>query len=68
MAYHERNPWREPQRRSRSNSRILIGCLIAVAAFIVLAVIEIQAALIIVGLAVVTGLVLFIGSKVGRRR
>lgn len=67
MAYHEHDPWREPQRTKRTSSRIVIGCILALAVFVILAVIEIQAALVVAALAVITGLVLVIGSRLSHR-
>jgi hypothetical protein len=65
VAYHDRNPWQEPQRTRRAGGRIVLGCILAVAVFIVLAVIEVRAALIVAGLAIVTALAFAIS---GRRR
>lgn len=67
MAYHERNPWREPQRTKRTSGRIVFGCLLALAVFVALAIIEIQAALIVAALTVISGLVLVIGGRLSRR-
>ena len=47
MAYHEHDPWREPQRTKPTSGRIIFGGLLA--------------------LAVITGLVLVIGSRLSRR-
>ncbi|MFJ9117442.1 hypothetical protein ACIRJO_18010 [Streptomyces sp. NPDC102394] len=41
MAHHERNPWQEPQRTNRVSGRIVLGFILALALFIVLAVIEV---------------------------
>ena len=68
MSYHEENPWREPQRTTRTRGRVVLGCLFALAVLIVLAVMEIQAAAVIAGLALVTGLVLIVGAKISQHR
>lgn len=68
MAYHESSPWREPQRTKRTRSRTVLGALLALAVLILLAIIEIGAAAVIVGLALATGIILFIGSAISRRR
>ena len=68
MAYHERNPWQEPQRTRRTNGQITIGCLLALAVLIILAIIEMQAAIIIVALATITAVILLVTSRLGRRR
>jgi Flp pilus assembly protein TadB len=67
MAYHEHNPWREPQRTKPTSGRIIFGCILALAVFIALAIIEIQAALIVAALAVISGLILVIGGRLSRR-
>lgn len=68
MAYLERNPWQEPQRTRRTNGQIIIGCLLGLAVLIILAIIEIQAAVIIVALAALTAVILLVTSRLGRRR
>jgi hypothetical protein len=61
--YHEGNPWREPQRITRTHLQVVIGCLFSLALLIVLAILEIQAAAIVMSLALATGLILLIGSR-----
>ncbi|MFI9155708.1 hypothetical protein [Streptomyces sp. NPDC053367] len=68
MAYHEAKPWRDPGRKQRPARHAALGALLSVAVFVVLAVIEIQAALIFAGLALLTLLLLLIGAHTGRRR
>ncbi|MFE5688382.1 hypothetical protein [Streptomyces sp. NPDC056512] len=63
MSYHEGNPWKEPQRIPRTNHHIVIGGLVTIAVVVVLAVLEIEAAAAIVGLALLTALALSIGSR-----
>ncbi|MFG3149729.1 hypothetical protein [Streptomyces sp. M41(2017)] len=64
MAFHEGDPWKDPKRTRRtSNSRVVAGCILAVALFIVLAVIEPQAAVIVAVLTALTALILFATSR-----
>ncbi|MGX1673303.1 hypothetical protein [Streptomyces sp. NPDC055400] len=50
----------------RTNHHIVISGLLAIALVVVLAVLEIEAAAVIVGLALLTALVLFIGGRAGK--
>lgn len=63
MAYHEERPWRERQKgpRSRVRPATALGWLLALGLFVLLAVIELRAAVIIGGLAVLTAAVLLVG-------
>ncbi|MFF0143421.1 hypothetical protein ACFYRN_44405 [Streptomyces sp. NPDC005227] len=64
MAFHEGDPWKDPKRTHRANSsRIIMGCILAVALFIVLAVIELEAAIVVAVLAALTALILFATSR-----
>ncbi|MEU8795914.1 hypothetical protein [Streptomyces sp. NPDC048643] len=64
MAFHEGDPWKDPKRARRAaGSRVVVGCLLAVALFVVLAVIELEAAIVVAVLAVLTALVLFATSR-----
>lgn len=65
MAYHEERPWRETQRTYRARPRAALGGVLAVGIVIALALIELRAAVIFLGLAVVTILILLIGKWVG---
>ncbi|WP_405568811.1 hypothetical protein OG418_29565 [Streptomyces phaeochromogenes] len=67
MAYHEERPWRETRRTHRARTRTALGGVFALGIVIALAVVELRAAAIFVGLAVVTTLVLLIGKWVGNR-
>ncbi|MFJ8803938.1 MULTISPECIES: hypothetical protein [unclassified Streptomyces] len=67
MAFHEGDPWKDPKRARRTDSsRIVVGCILAVALLIVLAVIDLEAAIIVAVLAALTALILFATSR--RRR
>ncbi|MFI1445122.1 hypothetical protein [Streptomyces fructofermentans] len=68
MAYHEGRPWKDPSKRTRTQTHLVLGCALALALLIALAVIEIQAAAFVVGLALLTALVLWIAGRTGRRR
>jgi len=65
MAYHEECPWRETHRTHRARPRAVLGGVLVLGIVIALAVIELRAAAIFVGLAVVTTFVLLIGKWVG---
>ncbi|MEU6680957.1 hypothetical protein [Streptomyces sp. NPDC046925] len=52
----------------RTHRRVVVGGVFALALFVVLAVMEIRAAVIIVALALFTALVLLVGSTVSRHR
>ncbi|MEV0554082.1 hypothetical protein AB0I27_11555 [Streptomyces sp. NPDC050597] len=67
MAYHEEDPWRERRRNRRARPATALGCVLALGFMIVLAVIEFRAAMIIVGLVVVTAVVLLVGKRSDRR-
>jgi hypothetical protein len=67
MAYHRERPWRETHRTHRARPRAALGGVLALAIVIALAVVEFRAAVIFVGLAVVTTLILLIGKWVGNR-
>jgi hypothetical protein len=67
MAYHEEDPWRQRRRTRRLRPATAFGCALALGLVIVLAVIEFRAAMIIVGLAVVTAVVLLVGKWSERR-
>jgi hypothetical protein len=67
MAYHEERPWRETHRTHRARPRAALGGVLALGIMIALALIELRAAAIFVGLAVVTTLVLLIGKWVENR-
>ncbi|RRR80387.1 hypothetical protein [Streptomyces sp. RP5T] len=66
MAYHEERPWRETHRTHRAQPRAALGGVFALGIVIVLALIELRAAVIFLGLAVVTILILLIGKWVGK--
>ncbi|MFE6157428.1 hypothetical protein ACFQ7F_00705 [Streptomyces sp. NPDC056486] len=68
MSYHEGSPWKEPQRTTRTRRRVVLGGGLALALFIILAVMEIRAAVIVVALALFTALVLLVGSTVSKHR
>ncbi|MFD6298491.1 hypothetical protein ACFWFU_27140 [Streptomyces sp. NPDC060235] len=64
MAFHEGDPWKDPKRTSRTNgSRIVVGCVLAVALLIVLAFIELEAAIVVAVLAALTALMLLATSR-----
>ncbi|MET7745981.1 hypothetical protein [Streptomyces sp. NPDC005385] len=64
MAFHEGDPWKDPKRARRtSSSRIVVGCILAVALFVVLAVIELEAAIVVAVLAALTALILFATNR-----
>ncbi|MEU0787893.1 hypothetical protein ABZ341_40975 [Streptomyces sp. NPDC006173] len=64
MAFHEGDPRKDPQRTGRTNSsRIVVGCILAVALFIVLAVIELEAAIVVAALAALTALILLATTR-----
>lgn len=67
MAYHEERPWHETHRTHRARPRAALGGIFALGITIALALIELRAAVIFVGLAVVTTLVLLIGKWVENR-
>ncbi|GAA1921192.1 hypothetical protein GCM10009837_53100 [Streptomyces durmitorensis] len=67
MAYHEEHPWKDRRRTHHIRSTTALGCVLAVGLVIVMAVIEFRAAVIIVGLAVVTAALLFISKRTDRR-
>ncbi|WP_420032197.1 hypothetical protein ACN2WE_04885 [Streptomyces sp. cg28] len=68
MAFHEQRPWVEPQRQSRIHGHVIIGATIALALFIVCAVMDLSVAAIIAGLAIFTAIVLAVGNWVSQRR
>ncbi|MGW5863610.1 hypothetical protein ACWFRJ_15720 [Streptomyces sp. NPDC055239] len=68
MSFHEQHPWSEPQRTSQIHEHIIIGSLITIAMFILLATIELRAALLIAALAAFTLIVLAVGNWATRRR
>ncbi|MFJ8798662.1 hypothetical protein [Streptomyces sp. NPDC102487] len=64
MAFHEGDPWKPPKHMRRTDSsRIVVGCIVAVVLFIVLAVIELEAAIVVAVLAALTALILFATSR-----
>lgn len=67
MAYHEERPWRETRRTHRARPRTALGGVFALGIVIALAVVELRAAAIFVGLAVVTTSVLLVGKWIGNR-
>lgn len=67
MVYREEGPWREARRTHRVRPAVALGCVLGLGFVIALALIEFQAAAIIVGLAVVTTVVLLVSRWVDRR-
>lgn len=68
MAFHEQRPWVEPQRDGHIHGHVIIGAVLALALLVVLAVMEVEIAAVIVGLAVFTAIVLAVGNWVEHRR